>query len=356
MRSTTEEELAKDLKNALYNSGLLACSLPSLENLRFRVYHDEPKMTCIDFPRDLFGWNASPPTRLRHLTLDGCYGGPIVALRNLTSLHLTGNTKRDSGYLKLTPQSFLPFISGNPSLVSLTLCHCDLVDFSSSRVTVTPVELTKLKTFRLMDVYPLSSLAVFIEVPAFKTLSSLRVSTMINGYGPGIGICAENNDGFQLFHGGTDDYWFLSNWLDLTCKADPNITFTRIEGNYPSVNGGGGAEFSPLPLFVNAKVVEISASFAGPWYDDFRKNMENIGPQLTTLRLEVVERMFPGVATSVEEFAKARMDKGMPLAKLERMEFEEMSEEDEEKAKGLWDKFWAGLNIEPYLLSSDRDV
>ena len=108
-------------------------------------------------------------------------------------------------------------------------------------------------------------------------------------------------------------------------------------------------EVSPLPLFVNAGVLEIGASFASPWYHDFWKDLAKVGRQLTTLRLEVTEGIDPGVAKSVESFFKARFEKGMPLSKLERMRFEGMSEEDEGKAKKLWEEFRVGLDIDQYL-------
>jgi hypothetical protein len=55
------------------------------------------------------------------------------------------------------------------------------------------------------------------------------------------------------------------------------------------------------------------------------------------------------LAESVEKFAQARLEKGMPLRHLEKMEFEGMSEEDEEKAKKFWEEFRASLKIDEYL-------
>jgi hypothetical protein len=80
-----------------------------------------------------------------------------------------------------------------------------------------------------------------------------------------------------------------------------------LEGQSIDAREGHLTEVSPLPLFVNAKVFEIGASFADPWYHNFWKDVENIGPQLTTLRLEVIEGMAPMMATSVKKFVKARL-------------------------------------------------
>ena len=108
-------------------------------------------------------------------------------------------------------------------------------------------------------------------------------------------------------------------------------------------------EASTLPLLADAKVLEIGASFASPWYHNFWKDLGEVGPQLTTLRLEVTEEMSPAVVKSMKEFAMARFQEGMPLTKLERMVFEGMSEEDEEKTKKLWEEFRASLDIDQYL-------
>lgn len=70
--------------------------------------------------------------------------------------------------------------------------------------------------------------------------------------------------------------------------------------------------------------------------------------------------MSPEVAKSVKKLVKARFQKGMPLTKLERMMFQEMSEEDEEKAKKLWEEFnvqgWSQYRPVPYCLVTVVDT
>ena len=111
-------------------------------------------------------------------------------------------------------------------------------------------------------------------------------------------------------------------------------------------------ENSPLPLFANAQVLEISAPFADLWYPEFWEDLGNVGAQLITLRLEVIEGMRPAAAESVEELVRTRFHKGMPLRKLERMMFEGADKEDEEKAKMLWEEFRAGLDIDQYVVDT----
>ena len=107
---------------------------------------------------------------------------------------------------------------------------------------------------------------------------------------------------------------------------------------------------SPLPLFVNAKFLEISAPFADLWYPELWEDLGNVGSQLVTIRLKVIEGMGPAVAESVEKLAGTRFHKGVPLRKLERMMFEGMSKEDEGKAKTPWEQFRAGLDIDQYVV------
>jgi hypothetical protein len=91
-----------------------------------------------------------------------------------------------------------------------------------------------------------------------------------------------------------------SDWLGVTRGADPTLAFVRFEGRERDLTKENEMEVSPLPLFVNAEILETGASFASLWYRDFWKDLEKVGPQLTTLRLEVVEGMKPSVAESME--------------------------------------------------------
>ena len=124
----------------------------------------------------------------------------------------------------------------------------------------------------------------------------------------------------------------------------------RLEGRDGDPDRVGGISVSPLPLFVDAKVLEIGAFFADCWYRYFWEDLEKIRPQLTTLRLDVIEGMDPTVAELVKWFVKARLREGMPLAVVERMTFEGMDEEDETKAKRLWEEYRASLDIDQYLV------
>ena len=107
-------------KDTLDDSKIFALPLPTLESLSFSVDHDLPTDTRLELPKGLFCLESSPPPNLRHLALHGCYGGPIRAVCNLTPFELTGGWSGDYPIV-LDRFTFLPFISGNRSLVSLSL-------------------------------------------------------------------------------------------------------------------------------------------------------------------------------------------------------------------------------------------
>ena len=338
-------------KDALDEFNFFVFALPILESLSFRVQHEFDIDAHMELPRELFCWRFLPPTELRHLALHGCYGGPIQAIRNLTSLELSGDVDAFEP-IQLNQRTFLPLISKSPSLVSIHLSHCSFPDRTRlSRVT--PFKLSELKSLRLMDIDGLPGFSGLVEVPAFKTLSALRISAekRKSHFYDTIDflVRAESDDGFQLLYDTPNRDEVASHWTGVTCDADPSPAFVRFEGKFDPIRNT--MEVSPFPFFANAKILEISASFASAWHRDLWKDLGKVGPQLTTLRLEVTEGMDPRIVESVKEFAKARFQKGMSLTKLERMAFEGMSEEDEEKAKKLWEEFRAGLDVDQYLTS-----
>ena len=352
MLDDSAEEPDQDFRDALYNFGFFVFLLPSLKSLSFSVDHQLDADEYLELPDNLFLWSLLPPDKLRHLTLHGCYGGPILAVRNLTSFELAGDEDQGFDRIALNHDSFLPLITGSPSLVSLTLEYCSFTNHErSSRVA--PVKLPKLKSLQLKDVRGLSDFVRLIEVPALESLSSIHVSTrkhvsLFQEVRVYFEVRAENDDGFHLLYETPDGNHLGLEWVGLTRIAGSSPSLVRFEGQGPCAGIDDKREVSLLPLFINARILEIAAPFAG-FHRGFWMDVEKIGPQLTTLRLEIVEEMAPEVATSVKEFVETRFRRGMPLAKMERMEFEGMSEGEEEKAKKLWEEFRASLGIDQYL-------
>ena len=334
----------EDFQGVLYKLKLFSFPLPILESLSFGVDHEHDFITHLELPEDLFCLESSPPPKLCHLALHGCYGGPIRAVRNLTSFKLA---TRDN--IELDQFTFLPFISGNRFLVSLSLSGCSFPD-PAELSQVTPVELPELKSLQLMDIYELPSFLGLVDVPAFKTLSSLQISVRIHHLRLDTLVHAEGDGGFQLLYNFPKYDEIASDWVDIVHGADPSPAVIRFEDSEHMLSMTNAMEVLPLPLFVKAKVLEIGASFARIGYPYFWGDLEKAGPQLTTLRLEVTRWMDPGVSMSVEEFVKARFNRGMPLRRLERMVFGGMKREREEGAKKLWEEFRAGLDIDQYLV------
>ena len=274
----------------------------------------EPQLQCyppcddthLDLPSNLFPWSILPPDKLCYLTLHGCYGGSTLAVRNLTSFGLAGDEGFD--HMDLYLYSFLPFISNNKSLVSLTLSHCSF-PHRKELSWVTPIKLPKLKTLRLTGVEELSGLVSLIEVPALESLFSIRISTrehvspLDDNPVTHLQVCVGSDDGFHLLYDtpyGNDE--FARDWVDLTHNAGASPALVRFEVQGPCYRGDD--ERFP-PFFENAMVLETSAPFVDS-YPNFWVDVEDIGPRLATLRLEVVEGMAPGVATLVEEFVERR--------------------------------------------------
>ena len=342
------EEPDQYFEDAFYHYQLFAFPLPALESLNLRVCHALEVDAPMELPNGLFCWRFLPPTELRHFTLHGCYGSVIQAVCNLTSLELSGEEDAFDP-VELNTRTFLPLISNSPSLQSLHLSHFDFPDRTELSL-VTPVKLSKLKFLQLMDIHGLSGFSGLVEVPALKTISSLWIAAQDPGSrfdSDRFLIRAEGDDGFQLSYDTSSGSEVMSDWLDITRNADPSPSLVRFEGEV--VQRETEMEVSPFPLFVNATILEVGASFAKSWYHGFWEDIEKVGPQLTTLRLEVVEGMDPAVTKSLKRLAKVRFKKGMPLTKLERMKFEGVNEEDDVKAKRLWEEFRVGLGVDQYL-------
>ena len=171
--NVTDDGLDLHFGDALREFKFFAFPLLILESLSFRVHHWLDPDTHIEFPSELFSWRSSPSTELRHLALRNCYGGPIQAVCNLTSLELYG----DLVYcppMDLDQRIFLPLISNSPSLVSLRLSHCCFPD-RGRLLRITPVKLPELKSLWLMDIYRLSGFSGLIEILALKTLSAFWI-------------------------------------------------------------------------------------------------------------------------------------------------------------------------------------
>ena len=350
MVSSDQPELPEwNFHEALDDFRFFALPLPSLESLGFTVHHDFDLYEDghMELPKNLFQLILSPSGKLRHVVLDGCYGGPIPLSKNLTSFELTGD-----GSTQLDQHTFLPLLSASASIESLALSGCSFPDYSQLS-GVTPVKLSKLKTLQLFNMDEMSGLPRLMEIPALKTLSSICISIwqseLIDIYISDFRVCAETDDGFRLlFDSPASDLMGLD-WLDITRNTDPTPAFVRFDGRGPGRTLDYHMDTSPLPLFIHAAVIEIGSSFIGSWYPTFWNDLQDVGPQLTTLRLEVVKEKKSEVAKLVKRLIKARWKKGMPLEGLERMKYEEATGEDEAKAEELWGRFRAGLEIDKYL-------
>ena len=156
-----------------------------------------------------------------------------MAVRNLTSFELAGNAV-DFEPIKLDQHTALPFISGSPSLVSLSLSDCIFQD-RTKLSQVTPVGLPELDSLRLTGVYGPSGFSRLVKSPGLKEVSSLRILARKSRFlldSTNYLIHPESDDGSsQLSYGTYDFYKVESGWLDLFYDVDL--------GWPPFVSGGG---------------------------------------------------------------------------------------------------------------------
>ena len=278
-----EEGPDQYFKDALDDFKFSALPLTFLESLNLRVYNEFYIHSYLKLPEDLLCWESFPPTQLRRLTLHGCFDGPIQAVRTLTSFELAGvMNASSSGEIVLHEHTFLPFLSGSPSLASLCLSYCIFPDLAQlSRVT--PIRLPKLKSLQLIFFDGLPSFPGLIDVPAFKILSSLRILAMRPACAlyyfsdPDSYLHAKGDDEPQPSYDEPDSDDLISDWLGLMRNADPTLALVRFGGQEPGPPGDDQPKVSPLPLFVNAKVLEIGAFFADLWYKDFWEDLGEVG-------------------------------------------------------------------------------
>ena len=162
----------------------------------------------------------------------------MAAVTNIPTA-LTGVLVRD--HIELDQDTFLPFISGNPSLGSLSLSHCNFPD-RAQLSQATPVELPELKTLQLMGIQGLSGFSSLIHAPALKTLSSLRISVWRNPLELYLRLLihAESGDGFQLSYDAPDCRGVTSGWPGITDSADPCPAFIHFGGTGDRRSTGSG--------------------------------------------------------------------------------------------------------------------
>lgn len=152
-------------------------------------------------------------------------------MRHLTSFELVGDPGNPT---ELNQHTFLPFISGSPSVVSLSLSHFT-IPYHAPSSQVTPVKLPELKSLRLIGTNDLSDFPSLIDVPGLKTLSSFQISTRRMGsLSPGFLVRAESGDGFHLLYDAPNDAEVSLDWFGVEHNANPGPSFVRFEGWGPS--------------------------------------------------------------------------------------------------------------------------
>lgn len=175
----------EDFWNALDGFKLFVFPLPAVERISFRVNYHLGADPLLELLKSLFGWRAFPPTKLRHPTLH-----PQPDLLRVGW---------DPGCLR--PNGTRPGHAPSVDFQQPISSHCGFPNRARlSRVT--PVRLPKLTSLRSMCTSALPGFPGLMDVPAFKTLSSLRIPARETTAGfcfsnTNFLVHAENDDGSQ---------------------------------------------------------------------------------------------------------------------------------------------------------------
>jgi hypothetical protein len=297
------------------------------------------------YANHLFSIAPFPPT-LRSLSFDGLWHDHFTQVNNLTSFVCT-----DHYFEKISAETFRTFILNNRSLETLSLEWIAL-EGASNRP---PVELSNLKSLNVG--FTPTVFSALIRVPAFRRLSSLRVS-ITNDDAPWFTFCA-TGDGIALSVK-SDLLRIGETWQDLTGHARPTIRHVRLYNN-PEVDLYGGDGGTVISLLMDAHTLEIGSTYASFWYDDFLGDLKQLGPQLKTIRFEVTEETEPFresgdeyedwggyLLDDIEDLVRYRSEQGRPLSLVERMVVSE-NEWVNRQQDFVWRCFYSDRRLDRYI-------
>lgn len=293
---------------------------------------------------------AHPPfvTTLRSLTYVGGWGDLISQVSNLTSFVFDS----DSRPWGTSTEAFRLFMRNNRSLESLYLKWIDFEDDAKGP----PVQLVNLKSFSVGLGPPIKKLSTIILIPAFRRLSSLRISSedaetyTISATGDEISLTAECS---------LRD--FAETWEDLTGYAKPTIHHVRLYDGPEMVDHCYRDITTVVLLMMDARTLEVGYNYLIGWYESFWEDLKQLGPHLKTIRFEVSGDMEPcpddgymhedwdiDLWENIEDLAKYRFENGRPFSTVERLVVSE-SERDNRMQAYVWRCFYGSRKIGQYV-------
>lgn len=149
-------------------------------------------------------------------------------------------------------------------------------------------------------------------------------------------------------------------WEELVGYARPTIRHVRLY-NYPEGGRTGGNDGSggstTAPLLADARTLEVGHGYLLPWYQDFLDDLKQLGPQLATIRFEILQEMVPfsrgemsgrGLLGAVGELVRYRFGIGRPFSVVERTMVCE-SERSNRQQGYMWRCFYDDRKLGQYV-------
>jgi len=320
---------------ALGSCRFFTLSFPRLATLRWE--NESTK-----YANHLFSTTPFPPT-LRSLTYVGAWSSFIMPVNNLTSFIF----ESDCGLEGISVELVRLFVLNNRSLESLEFKFADFDGDSEGP----PVHLLNLKSLSIGLAY--RELSTIIRVPAFRRLSSLRISSLdsisytLDATGDGIAFSAKC---FASDFAGT--------WEDFTGYARPAIHHIRLDDG-PVVDGDHDITF--VSVLLDAHTLETGNTYFPFWYDGFfLDDLKKLGPQFKTIRFAVPEELEPFEESDeyegcggffldkIEELVKYRFEQGRPFSVVERMVVGG-SERTNRQEDYVWRSFYGSRKLSRYV-------
>ena len=284
---------------------------------------------------------------LRSLTFGARWTHSLNKVNNITSFAIRTGWSIDA-------EEFRLFVLNNLSLETLEL----RVKIRGS-TKGPPADLLNVKSLSL-DPCP-KVLSNVIHVPAFQRLSSLRISLeceigdlyTLRATGGGISLSVNS--------------WVLDvaeDWQHLIGYARPTIRYVSIYDQQPVDTYPYGSFSTPLTaLMADAHTVDIGLSYSEYWGGEFWIELQELGPQLKTIRFEVSEKMGPFGGSSdpdycgghildkIADLVEHRFKGGRPFSTVERMIVSGDKRVDR-LHDHVWGSFCDGRRIREYLASA----
>ena len=280
----------------------------------------EWKNKSTQYVNHLFSIPPFPPT-LRSLSFTGYWHRQLTQANNLTALAL------ESYPDKVRVETFRTLMLNNRSLETLSLNRINLEGNSNGP----PVHLSNLKSFSVC--FPPKILASLVRVPALQRLSSLHIScTRDEGEGDGRFTFRATGDGIT-FSVKSDLVRIGETWQDFTGYAGPTTYHVRLHDDQQGVDLADGEGGAVIFLFTDAHTLGIGYKYFPFIYTDFFGNLKQLGPQLKTIRFELLAETEPfnlGVGCDyenwdgyllddIEDHVRYRFEQGRPFSSVERM-------------------------------------